>query len=298
MRSLVELGVGVLGGLPEGWTEGGGALMGWLAGAVFRYRWAEAAEAVRQSLPDLSGPARRRLLLRMYRNLGRTAGEGMRLASGRGERLLEGARLTGTDRVDELLARGRGLLILCAHLGNWELLAARTARAGYPCAMVVKEVRNPRLNDWLLRSRTRYGNRVLPRQNSFRDCLRLLKGNGILGFMLDQNMIRTEGVFVEFFGRPACTSPGLAYLSAQAGAPVIPVSCLRIAGGHEIRIGEPFEPPPDREPETIRAATQAYTRAIEEAIRRDPDQWTWIHRRWRTRPLAYAPDGRPGDRGA
>jgi KDO2-lipid IV(A) lauroyltransferase len=162
--------------------------------------------------------------------------------------------------------------------------------------VVVKEIKGRMMDEFITRGRTRYGNHMLPRQNSFRDCLRVLKANGILGIMLDPNMIRSEGIFVEFLGKPACTTPGLAFLSAQSGAPVVPMACIRVPGGHEVRIGEPFPAPPDREPETIRRATQEYSHAVEDAIRADPDQWIWIHRRWRTRPLAYAGEGRTGDR--
>jgi KDO2-lipid IV(A) lauroyltransferase len=105
--------------------------------------------------------------------------------------------------------------------------------------------------------------------------------------MLDQNMTRTEGVFVDFFGRPACTTPGLAYLAAQSQAPVVPIFLLRNPDHrHTFRVLPVIDPPPDRQPDTMREYTQRYTAVLEGVIREHPDQWIWIHRRWRTQPAS------------
>ena len=116
-----------------------------------------------------------------------------------------------------------------------------------------------------------------------------LRANGLVGFLLDQNRPLNQGVFVQFFGRPASTSPGLAVLASQAQAPVIPVFLSRRPDGtHHLQILPLIEPPPDRGPATVLRYTQLYTTVTENAIRRHPDQWTWIHRRWKNQPL-------PGD---
>jgi KDO2-lipid IV(A) lauroyltransferase len=193
------------------------------------------------------------------------------------------------SEVDAILAHGKGVLILSGHVGNWELFGFKARRMGYPVHVIVKEIKGRAVDDMTVRLRERFDIGLIPRQNSYRSCVRALRDNAMIAFMLDQNMIRDEGVFVDFFDRPACTSAGLAHLSALSGIPVVPVFCFREAdGSHRFRAYPAIDPPAGRDEETIREATQAYTRRIEDAIREHPDQWIWIHRRWRTRPLAYA----------
>ena len=125
--------------------------------------------------------------------------------------------------------------------------------------------------------------------NAARACLKALRANGLVGFMLDQSRPRDQGVFVTFFGQPASTSPGLAVLSSQAKAPVIPAFIQRRSdGGHLIRVLPAIDPPSDREPATVLRYTQIYTAILEREIRAQPDQWIWLHRRWKIAPL-------PGD---
>jgi Kdo2-lipid IVA lauroyltransferase/acyltransferase len=196
--------------------------------------------------------------------------------------------------VKAALQRGRGLLMLVGHLGNWEVFAVLAGRIGFPTTVLVKTIRGNVMNDFVAQMRARYGVDLLPQRGAYRQCLRVLKGNRLLSVILDQNMTREEGIFVEFFGQPACTSPGLAHLAAQSGAPVLPACCIRRPDGRfEIQLGELLEPPPSRDPDAVREATQQYTRILEAMIRRHPEQWIWIHRRWRTRPMAYA-DGDGG----
>ena len=263
-----------------------GCALGVFAGNVLRLRRVEVDETLARAFPDRTPAELRRIRAGLYRNLGRNLGEGAALAFGRGRVLLEQTRFVHEERLREAHARGRGVLILTAHTGNWELAAAKVAALGYPFSIIAKDFRGRFATEYVSRMRERYGIRVLPARQAYRTCLRALRNNEVIGFMLDQNMIRDEGVFVEFFGRPACTSPGLAYLAAQSGAPVVPAFARRRPGqGLEICVQPLLEPPADRRPETIREATQAYSRQVEAFIREHPEQWIWIHRRWRTRPL-------------
>jgi KDO2-lipid IV(A) lauroyltransferase len=233
----------------------------------------------------------------MYRNLGANMAEVLRLAGGRTEDLDPRVRFEGEERVQEALARGRGVLILTAHVGNWDLLAMLTARSRYRLTVISKSLRNAALNDMWMRIRRHFGVAILPAHQSYRMCLRVLRRNELLGFILDQNRPREEGIFVDFFGRPACTSPGLAFMSAQSGAPVVPAFILREGEErHVVRVLPLIEPPPDREAETIRRATQHYTKIIEDVVREHPDQWLWLHRRWKTQPERQVPcrNGWPG----
>ena len=264
--------------------------LGWIYGTIIRYHRAEARSAIHRGFPHLTAEERAQVLNRMYANLGMNLVEILRLDGGQDDDLDARIRVEGEPIVRDARSRGKGVLILTAHLGNWDLLGMYTARRGYPLTIISKEIRQPAVNAMWMRMRRDYGVAIVPSRNSYRDCLRVLKRNELLGFILDQNRPRETGIFVDFFGRPACTSPGLAYLSAQAQAPVVPVFIHREDGGrHVLRALPAIEPPPDRSEESIRKATQHYTRIIEDAVREHPDQWIWIHRRWKTQPRPPSP---------
>ena len=262
-----------------------GCVLGWIYGSVISYHRKDALDALARAFPEKSERERRQILDRMYRNLGMNLLETMRFPSRTDEQLKALIRVEGEDIVKELLGRGKGLIFLSAHIGNWDLMCTIAPRFGYPLTIITKDIKNKAVNELWMDIRQRFGLRFVPAHNSYRQCLTALKKNELVGFILDQNMIRTEGVFVDFFGKPACTTPGLAYMSAQSGAPVVPVFTIREKDGcHLIKVLPPIEPPPDRKPETAHEYTQKYTKAIEDVVRQYPDQWIWIHRRWRTVP--------------
>ncbi|TAN38387.1 MAG: hypothetical protein EPN23_02295 [Verrucomicrobia bacterium] len=266
-----------------------GARLGWFYGHIVRQRRAEALAALRRSLPELTPTAAVAALNGMYRNLATNLVEILREAGGADENIRDLFSVEGEEIVTAALARGRGALILMAHYGSWELLAMYTAQRKYQLSIVAKKFKNTAVDELWNRLRQRYGITVVYAHNAARTCIRALRENKLVGFMLDQNRPHDKGVFVQFFGRPASTSPGLAVLASQAQAPVIPVFIQRRAdGGHHIRILPVIEPPPDRTPETVLRYTQLYTSILEREIRAHPDQWIWIHRRWKAQP-------RPGD---
>jgi KDO2-lipid IV(A) lauroyltransferase len=267
-----------------------GAGLGCLAGQVIGLRRNEVLRALRRAFPDREPAEHRRITRSVYRPLGRNVAECVLLASGRQDELLDRIDAHGLEHLEAASRGGRGVLVLTAHLGNWELGAVWLAKLAPGFAILAKEFRSPGLSELIGRMRTRSGIRVLPRRGSFRACLRELQQGRLLGFMLDQNMTRDEGVFVEFFGLPACTTPGLAHLSARSKAPVLPgFACRQPGGRHVIRLEPALPPPPAKDPDAILQATQRYSRTVEEAVRRCPEQWIWIHRRWRTRPPTVAP---------
>ena len=272
--------------LPRGATFAVGRGLGWIYGNLVRYRRADALDALRRSFPEKDERELKRIRAAMYRNLGLTLVDSLRMASMSAEQLGEEVYFVDEHHLREGFERGKGLVAATAHLGNWETIAAVGPIRGYPETIVVKDIRPPALNDYLVSIRSRFGTEVLPRRGSYRACLRALKKEKkLLGFIIDQNTIADQGVFVEFFGRPACTTGGAAFLAQQAGAPIVPVLAIRQPDGRcAIHCLPLIEPPPDRGEESIRAATQAATTAVESMIRQYPEQWTWIHRRWRTRP--------------
>ena len=266
-----------------------GAVLGWFYGHVIRHRRAEALAALRRSLPELSASAATAELNGMYRNLALNLLEILRMYGGATEELDKIMTIEGEDIIRTALQNGRGAMILTAHLGNFDLLGMFASNRGYPLTIVSKKIKQATANRVWYALRERFGINVLFAHNAARGCLKALRANSLVGFMLDQNRPREQGVFVQFFGRPASTTPGLAVLASQAQAPVIPVFLTRRKDGtHHLRILPLIEPPPDRSPATILSYTQRYTSIIEDQIRAQPSQWIWIHRRWKAQP-------QPGD---
>ena len=253
---------------------------------VFGVRQRRRADAhLAQCFPDMAPAARRAIRRRMFANLGMNAAEMLRWMGGAGGELERRVQAEGLEHLESARARGRGVVVLTAHVGNWDLMGLWAA-SRFPLTIISKEIRNAAVNRFWMEKRASAGLHIVLARRSYRDCLAALKKGGLLGFILDQNMIRTEGIFVQFFGRPACTTPGLAMLAAHAGAPIVPVFMLREPDGtHRVVILPAMEPPRDRTPEALAAATQTCTDLIERVVREHPDQWIWMHRRWRTQPL-------------
>lgn len=262
-----------------------GRRLGWFYGNVIRHHRRDAVDALARSLPEKTASEREQILQRMYLNLGMNAAEEMRMPSVTEVYLKEHIDWDDDTPIRDVLSKGKGALALTAHLGNFDLLCTIAPRFNFPTTIITKKIKNQALNDWWMKARSRFGLKFVPAHNSYRQCLGALRKNEIVAFILDQNMIDKEGIFVDFFGKPACTSPGLAYMSAQSGAAVVPVFMIRLADGrHRVKVMAPIPPPPDRKPETIRHFTQLYTKIIEDVIREYPEQWIWVHRRWKTVP--------------
>jgi KDO2-lipid IV(A) lauroyltransferase len=228
-----------------------------------------------------------------FANWGRIAAELVhidRLTAGRGPEDPTVAALG--DAAAPLLSRSRGLLVLTAHTGNFELLARLWGRAtGVQIAVFHRALKNRRIDEFLRRERATSGFRVVARGGAVREALRILSRGGIFVVPLDQNQLPGRGIFVDFFGRPACTSTLLARLALASGAPVLPVFAAWDGDTTVARIGKAIVPPEGGKPlagtdrrEEIRALTQNYTTEIEAAIRAYPEQWNWAHRRWKTEP--------------
>lgn len=284
MVFLLKLITAFFAALPERLALRCGRGLGRVFGLLVPRNRTRALEALALSFPEKQAGERRAIMWRMFANLGENAVELIRWMGGRGPEIARRIRIDGAEHARGALAQGRGVVVLTAHIGNWDVMGLWAA-SQWPLTIISKTIRNETLNAYWMRKREEFKVRIVPAHNSYRQCLGVLKRGECLGFILDQNMIRREGIFVEFFGRPACTTPGLAVLSAHAQAPVLPVFMVREAdGGHCVQVLPPIPPPPDRTPASIADATQHYTKLVEDAIRRAPDQWIWMHRRWRTQP--------------
>ncbi|HXN55229.1 MAG TPA: lysophospholipid acyltransferase family protein [Myxococcales bacterium] len=261
-----------------------GAALGALAYAL-GIRRAVALDNLARAFPGRD-PAQRRALARgSYRSLGRALAETVLARRLPDAELAALIRFDRFDRYEEARAAGKGVIVAVAHFGNWELLARACARRGVPLTAITRRLRG-RLNRWLLAARREGGLRELPDKEATRDALLLLRRGETLAVVVDQNMLRRRGIFVDFFGTPACTTPAAAVLALRSGAPVIAAFPVREADGrHRVLVEGPFAAPAGlRTADAVRALTQQITSAVERAVRDHPEQWFWVHRRWKTRP--------------
>lgn len=292
MRTLLFLLSRFAGILPLGVALAIGRAWGFFFGNILRLRRKEVLERLSWAMPETTPADRRRIVNAMYQHVGMTAMEVLRMAVKPTPEILSMVDCAGVQPMRDGLSRGKGLLVICAHLSNWELLAAATSASGLPLGITVKDLKPPALNDFIIATRQRHGTIVFRRKGSMRPAVRHVRGGGILGFMMDQNTKRKEGIFTTFFGRTACTTPGLAQFAVLTGAPAMTVLLVREKNGRRRMVcGDGIlEPPPDLSEESVRVYTQKALDSIEQIIRRHPEQWIWMHRRWRTQPL---PDESP-----
>ena len=271
---------------------------GWLLAHAVRLRRSYVLATLARCLPEKSPRERVALYVEMCRHQVLNLLEMMRFAGGKDAELAALLDVRGEDVVKAALARGKGALILIAHFGNYDLMGMfATQSFGYPVTVITKTLKNAQLNELWTDMRRQAGVNTIPPRHAYRPCLRALKKNELVAFMLDQNRPPPLGVLVDFFGRPAGTTPGLALMSAQSQAPVVPVFMHRTPEGrHVLEVRPILEPPPDHKEETLLAHTAAYTKVIEDEIRRCPAQWLWLHKRWRIKkPKRKRTRPRPAD---
>lgn len=272
--------------MPLGWATALARRAGWILAHGVRVRRGYVRTTLARCLPEKSEAEHRAIYAEMWEHQALNAMELLRFLGGQEAEMAARIDLQGEAIFHEALARGKGVLVLYAHIGNYVLPGVCLSKTlGFPVSAVYKPLKSGVMDDLWRDVRRRGGMAGIPARNAYRACLRALRHNELVGFMLDQNRPANQGVFVDFFGRPASTTPGLALLSAQTGAPVVPVFTHRtMTGRHEVQVRPLIEPPPDRQPQTILEHTAHYTRLIEEEIRRHPAQWLWLHKRWKSQP--------------
>jgi KDO2-lipid IV(A) lauroyltransferase len=242
---------------------------------------------LQNAFPELSAAQRRARLRGMYRCLGWQLVEFCRMSRYTAQNTEGWIRTEGLEHYLAASARGKGVLVLTGHLGAWELSSFYHSLMGFPMGMVIRRLDNRLLDQFVNGIRCLHGNRVLHKDDFARGLLTAMRGGDTVGILMDTNMTPPQGVFVRFFGRMACTAAGLARVALKTGAAVLPGFMLWEPGegryvlhfGPELH----FEKSDDHESDIL-AATQQCNDVLEAWIRRYPDQWLWIHRRWKTRP--------------
>jgi KDO2-lipid IV(A) lauroyltransferase len=244
------------------------------------------------ALPTLSAPERDRIVRGVFRHLGWQLVEFCRMTRYTPENTRHWIRTDGLDHYLAAKARGKGVLVVTGHLGAWELSSFYHSLMSYPMGMVARPLDNRRLDRFVNGIRCLHGNRVLPKDEFARGLLRAMRAGQTVGILMDTNMTPPQGVFVDFFGKQACTASGVARVALKTGAAVLPGFMLwePSEGKYVLHFGPElvFERTGAAETDIL-AATQLCVRTTENWIRRYPDQWLWIHRRWKTRPA-----GEPG----
>ena len=238
------------------------------------------------AFPELPIERRNRIADEVFASIARLLVVFARLPRLNPANLGEWIRYEGFEHFEAARGRGKGVLFATAHLGNWELSAYAHGLLAEPMHVVARPLDNPLIDALVERRRTFAGNRLIEKKDFARGILKALARNEAVGILVDQNAAPEEGVFVPFFGVPACAHAGLAKLAARSGAAVIPGFALWSAG--ERRYVLRFDPALDLSGDAA-ADTARIQKAIEDAIRQHPGQWLWIHRRWKTRPPGEAP---------
>jgi len=242
--------------------------------------------------PEKSHAERAKILRGVFKSLGRQLAELCLFPKYTAENVSSTVIYDGFENFERALARGKGVLFLTAHLGAWELSAFAHSLYGHPLKIVMRSLDNPYLDRLSQRYRTMHGNSTVDKDDFVRGLLSAMKAGETVGILMDTNMTPPQGVFVDFFGIPACTASGLARIALRTDAAVVPGFTIWDPVLRKYRLR--FDPAVNliragNDDADAIANTALFTKIIEEYVRKYPDQWLWVHRRWKTRP-----EGQPG----
>ena len=239
------------------------------------------------AFPEKSELERTEILRSCFRSLGRELGVFSQFSTASRHSLLSLTDCEGLEHLETAKAQGRGVILFTGHLGAWELTSFALSLLGHPLSFLVRRIDNPKVERLVDDSRTRFGNKTLDKLSAARSMVKILRTGGTLGLLLDLNTLDDEAIFVDFFGIPASTNFMVAKLALRTQAPIIPIFApweeerekfvLRIQQPVSIESG-------GNEEEDVLRLTAKLSLVVEEYVRRYPDQWLWIHKRWKTRP--------------
>ena len=282
VRGLVRL-------LPMRAVLGTGTLLGLAFHAVDGAHRRLALNNLEAAFPSRSKTEREAIARGMFEHFGRLLMVLLKFSTMAPDKMLASVEFDGEERVRAAQALGRGVLLYTGHFGYWEINALVHALAIEPMAVLARPLDNPLLHDLLERVRRRTGNSVIYRRGALRRVLRTLGANQAVAILIDQHIQAPEGVYVDFFDRPAATTAALAALARRTGAPVVPVFALPMPGGRFRMVYEhPVAPPTSDDPAALHEFTQRCTDVLEMYVRKYPDLWLWMHRRWRDGDAAPA----------
>ncbi|HEU4635584.1 MAG TPA: lysophospholipid acyltransferase family protein [Edaphobacter sp.] len=285
--AIVWMMVRMIGTLPRSVARSTGAAIGELA----YYGLARLRNVGRRNLqlafPEMDPTRRQQILKELYRNLGYLLAEFCLMPHYTPQQASRFIRYEGLENYLRARDRGKGVLVLTGHLGAWELSSFYHSLMGYPMGMVIRRLDNPLVDRFVNRIRCLHGNRVLHKDDFARGLIASMRAGETVGILMDTNMTPPQGVFVPFFGVEACTASGMARVAAKTGAAVVPGFLLWETSEQRyvLHFGEeiPVQSTGDTEADAV-SNTARFTAVLEDYVRRYPEQWLWMHRRWKTRP--------------
>jgi Kdo2-lipid IVA lauroyltransferase/acyltransferase len=276
--------------LPRGLVLALGRFLGGLYARLDRRHVAVAIDNLRHAFPDWESARLQRTARDVYRHFGSVILDLLWMQDRTRDEILGIVSFAGGEHVEAALRPGKGFICATGHLGNWEVHAVGHGFAFATAAVVGRPLDNPALDARLVRLRTSSGNVAIAKRRALPDILRFLRANKAVAILMDQNVQEDDGVFVRFFGRPAATTPVAAAIAAKTGCAIVPGHSVLQPDGRYLVTYEPpvfFSGSGDRKAD-IAWLTQELTLRIETWVREHPEQWLWIHRRWKTQPRAGA----------
>jgi KDO2-lipid IV(A) lauroyltransferase len=276
--------------LPKRLAGPTGRLIGRMGAFLIRKRRTTAIENINLALPamtqkpdwDFPRKTPEEIASEMFSHLGMSLVETCRLYHGRGAEVLERIEVRGRENLEAAKARGKGVVILTGHCGNWELAALALARHfNTPMSVVARRQNNPWLNRMVEKMRLRYDNLIIYKDNAFRNMLSVIRKNGFIGLLVDQAVFPEEGALIDFLGRKAWASKAPVLLARKSGTAIVPAFIHREADRHVIDIYPELTFSGDKSDEAVAADVQKYSSVIEDFIARHPVDWYWVHRRWK-----------------
>ncbi len=271
--------------LPLKWSKKAGELLGLLLFYIWGSRREIALKNLRESV---SANALRvsesvsEVIKDNFMNLGKSFAEVIKIYFGFGKKVVDSVRIEGSENFRNASARGRGILFVTGHCGNWELLAVSSSAKLLQLAIVARPVNNPYINAFVERSRKKFGNSVIYKKGALKPIIQRLRKNAIVGILMDQAVFPEEGYVIDFLGRGAWTTKMPALIARKTGAAVLPAFIHRADEGHVIKIYPEIKlSDNDDLEEAVKEDTIAFSSCIEQYIKEYPSEWLWIHRRWK-----------------
>jgi KDO2-lipid IV(A) lauroyltransferase len=289
--AAVRLVATVVSLLPMRLVRRGGAALGRLAYALDAAHRRIALENLAAAFPSRPARERRMLARAMFAHFGSLLLELLKFGTYTPDQMHAAIDVEGEERARQAYQQQRGVLFFTGHFGYWEIQAIVEPLHGHPISVLARPLDNARLNEMLERIRTRTGNSVIYRQGAVRKILRELAANHGVALLIDQHLHTPDAIYVDFFRRPAATTSALAALALRTGAPVVPVFALPLPRGRYRLVYEhPVDPPHADTPDAVREFTQRCTDVLEMYVRRHPELWLWMHRRWRDQDIVTGED--------
>jgi Kdo2-lipid IVA lauroyltransferase/acyltransferase len=283
--------VKLLGGLPRPLARAAGSVVGRAAFLLFPRLRRTGRYNLELAFPEKSAAERERILRKLYRNLGWLLAEFCQMPKYTAESASRFIRYEGLENYRKARDKENGVLVLTGHLGAWELSSFYHSLMGMPMGMVIRRLDNPAVDLFVNRIRCLHGNRVIHKDDFARGLIASMRLGETVGILMDTNMTPPQGVFVPFFGIPACSASGMARVAQKTGAAVVPGFLLwdERERQYVLRFGEEIATVnTGNTDEDSLTNTSIFTAVLERYIREYPDQWLWMHRRWKTRPAGEA----------